>query len=230
MENMTNQSKILVILMTIITIGASLTLVILFLLGWFDLPLITVQAASSNSLTKSECVSMKVTSTPTIIPNLIPTATTITLPLLTPILPSTSTDNIEYKSYFAHSWDIPEKESMSSDFWIEVDLSEQMLFAYESSKLINSFPVSTGTKAYPTTTGTYKIYAKYLHYNMRGPGYYLPNVPYSMFFYKGYSLHGTYWHHNFGTPMSHGCVNLETGAAAWLYERAQLGTYVFVHS
>jgi len=53
---------------------------------------------------------------------------------------------------------------------------------------------------------------------MSGPGYYLPNVPYVMYFYKGYSLHGTYWHNNFGTPMSHGCVNMRTEEAKWLFE------------
>ena len=40
-----------------------------------------------------------------------------------------------------------------------------------------------------------------------GTYYYLPNVPNNMFFYKGYALHGAYWHNNFGNPMSHGCVN-----------------------
>ena len=45
---------------------------------------------------------------------------------------------------------------------------------------------------------------------MSGPGYYLPGVPYVMYFYQGYGLHGTYWHDNFGQPMSHGCVNLPT--------------------
>jgi lipoprotein-anchoring transpeptidase ErfK/SrfK len=64
---------------------------------------------------------------------------------------------------------------------------------------------------------------------MVGDGYYLPDVPYSMFFYKGYSLHGTYWHSNFGTPMSHGCVNMVTSDAAWVYENAPIGTYVYVH-
>jgi len=55
--------------------------------------------------------------------------------------------------------------------------------------------------------------------------YYLPNVPYVMFFEndkiaasRGYSLHGTYWHNNFGTPMSHGCVNMKTSEAALIYE------------
>jgi lipoprotein-anchoring transpeptidase ErfK/SrfK len=50
-----------------------------------------------------------------------------------------------------------------------------------------------------------------------------------MFFYKGYSIHGTYWHHNFGTEMSRGCVNMKTDEAAWIYENAPVGTYVFIH-
>ena len=53
---------------------------------------------------------------------------------------------------------------------------------------------------------------------MSGPGYYLTNVPYTMYFYRGYGLHGTYWHNNFGHPMSHGCVNLKTPDAKWLFD------------
>jgi lipoprotein-anchoring transpeptidase ErfK/SrfK len=53
-------------------------------------------------------------------------------------------------------------------------------------------------------------------------------VPYSMYFYQGYALHGTYWHSNFGQPMSHGCVNLRTADAEWLYQFAPVGTAVRV--
>jgi lipoprotein-anchoring transpeptidase ErfK/SrfK len=63
---------------------------------------------------------------------------------------------------------------------------------------------------------------------MRGPGYDLHNVPYTMYFYKGYGLHGTYWHNNFGTPMSHGCVNMPTEEAKWAYYWADYGTPVVV--
>ena len=78
----------------------------------------------------------------------------------------------------------------------------------QGDTLVRTFLVSTGTWLHPTVTGTFYIYVKYRFANMAGPGYYLPNVPYVMYFYKGYGLHGTYWHHNFGHPMSHGCVNL----------------------
>lgn len=113
--------------------------------------------------------------------------------------------------------------------WIDVDLTNQAVYAYEGDTLVNSFIVSTGTWLTPTVVGEYKIYVKYRSAKMSGPGYYLPNVPYIMYFYKGYGLHGTYWHNNFGTPMSHGCVNLRTDDAAWLYEWSSVGTVVNVH-
>jgi len=113
--------------------------------------------------------------------------------------------------------------------WIDVNLSQQMVYAYEGDIIVNSFLVSTGTWATPTVTGQYNIYVKYRSAKMSGPGYYLPNVPYIMYFYKGYGLHGTYWHNNFGTPMSHGCVNLRTPDAEWLYGWASVGTLVNVH-
>jgi lipoprotein-anchoring transpeptidase ErfK/SrfK len=77
--------------------------------------------------------------------------------------------------------------------------------------------------------GTFTIYAKYELAPMSGPGYYLPNVPYIMYFYRGYGLHGTYWHSNFGQPMSHGCVNLATPDAQWLFNWADVGATVITH-
>ena len=113
--------------------------------------------------------------------------------------------------------------------WIDVNLSTQSVYAYEGDTVVNSFVVSTGTWMTPTVTGKYKIWIKFKSTSMSGPGYYLPNVPYVMYFYKGYGLHGTYWHNNFGTPMSHGCVNLRTSDAEWLYNWASVGTVVNVH-
>jgi lipoprotein-anchoring transpeptidase ErfK/SrfK len=113
--------------------------------------------------------------------------------------------------------------------WIDVDLTNQMVYAYEGDTLVNSFVVSTGTWLTPTVTGKYKIWIKLKKTNMSGPGYYLADVPYVMYFHKGYGLHGTYWHNNFGTPMSHGCVNLSIPDAEWLYYWASEGTVVNVH-
>lgn len=113
--------------------------------------------------------------------------------------------------------------------WIEVNLSEQRVYAWEGDVLMNSFLVSTGTWATPTVTGTFKIWHKTPLQAMSGPGYYLPDVPYVMYFYKDYGIHGTYWHNNFGTPMSHGCVNLTIPDSEWLYSWASYGTTVKVH-
>jgi lipoprotein-anchoring transpeptidase ErfK/SrfK len=113
--------------------------------------------------------------------------------------------------------------------WIDVSLSQQQVTAFEGNTPVRTFLVSTGTWEHPTVQGQFHIYVKYPAADMAGPGYYLPAVPFVMYFYEGYGLHGTYWHHNFGTPMSHGCVNLETGDAAWLFDWASVGTLVNVH-
>ncbi len=115
------------------------------------------------------------------------------------------------------------------EHWIDVNLSQQRLYAYEGDTVINSFLISTGTWLHPTVTGKYHVYVKLRYTDMTGPDYYLPNVPYTMYFYQGYGLHGTYWHHNFGTPMSHGCVNLSIPDAEWLYNFSSVGTLVNIH-
>jgi len=119
--------------------------------------------------------------------------------------------------------------------WIDVNLSAQRLLAYEGNRVVYSALVSTGIARYPTPTGTFRIQRKYISDDMtggsraRGDYYYLPNVPYCQYFYAGYSLHGTYWHSNFGTPMSHGCINLSTPDAAWLFNWTSIGTRVVIH-
>lgn len=111
---------------------------------------------------------------------------------------------------------------------IVVDLSDQRVYAYENGQVVRNVVVSTGLWGTPTVQGDYRIYVKYTSQTMSGPGYYLPGVPYVMYFYQGYSLHGTYWHNNFGQPMSHGCVNLPTPEAEWFFNWAEIGTPVHV--
>jgi LysM repeat protein len=123
----------------------------------------------------------------------------------------------------------------SGEKWIDVNLSTQTLRAYEGNQVVYTALVSTGISRYPTPAGTFHIQRKYWYDDMtggsqaRGDYYYLPNVPYCMYYYAGYSLHGTYWHSNFGTPMSHGCTNLSIPDAAWLFNWAPLGTRVVNH-
>ncbi len=112
--------------------------------------------------------------------------------------------------------------------YIEVNLSQQMIRAYQDDQLVREVVVSTGLPNTPTVVGDFTIYSKLPQQAMSGPGYYLPGVPWVMYFYRGYAIHGTYWHNNFGQPMSHGCVNLPIDEAAWFYDFAQVGTLVRV--
>ncbi len=164
------------------------------------------------------------TATPTETPTPIPTDTPV--PTETPVPPTPIPPPPEPQQPPPAS---PPGNVDSGERWIDVDLTNQRVGAYEGNTLVNSFLVSTGTWQHPTVTGQYHVYVKYRYADMSGPGYYLANVPYVMYFYQGYGLHGTYWHHNFGTPMSHGCVNLETGNAGWLFNWASVGTLVNVH-
>lgn len=113
--------------------------------------------------------------------------------------------------------------------WIEVDLSGQRLVAWNGGKPVKSVVVSTGKSRTPTRTGTYSIQSKYRSAEMRGRNYYVPNVPYTMYYSGGYAMHGAYWHNRFGTPVSHGCINLPVSQARWLYRWAPVGTKIVVH-
>lgn len=128
-----------------------------------------------------------------------------------------------------YSLSISQSDRNGDTRWIDVDLTLQMLYAYEGDNLVNSFLVSTGLPETPTVTGQYRIYVKYRYKDLSGPGYYLPDVPFTMFFFEGYALHGTYWHNNFGRPMSRGCVNLSIPDSEWLYNFASVGTLVNIH-
>jgi lipoprotein-anchoring transpeptidase ErfK/SrfK len=119
---------------------------------------------------------------------------------------------------------------MGEGRWIDVDLTRQLVTAYEGATPVRTVTVSTGLPATPTPIGQFRIWIKLRYDDMEGPGYYLRDVPYTMYFHRGYGLHGTYWHSNFGHPMSHGCVNLPTPEAEWLFHWAEVGTLVNVHS
>lgn len=130
----------------------------------------------------------------------------------------------------------PATNPASNGRWIEVSLSQQRIAAYEDTRAVRSALVSTGVARTPTPVGQFKIYVKYKSQTMSGGSkasndyYYLPNVPNVMYFYEAYALHGTYWHRNFGQPMSRGCVNLSLADAEWFFNWADVGTPVVVHN
>ncbi|MCB9437200.1 MAG: L,D-transpeptidase family protein [Anaerolineales bacterium] len=111
---------------------------------------------------------------------------------------------------------------------IVVSVDQQRIYAYQDGQMIHTHLTSTGLPDTPTVYGDYKIYVKYQATDMSGPGYYLPQVPYTMYFYQGYAIHGSYWHNSFGRPMSHGCVNLPVEEAEWFFDWAEVGTLVRV--
>lgn len=113
---------------------------------------------------------------------------------------------------------------------IYVDLSTQKLYAFEGTTQIMDTYIASG-KWHPTPPGEYHIWIKLRATRMSGgsgnDAYDLPNVPFVMFFAggsvseaDGFSLHGAYWHDNFGHPMSHGCVNMRISDAETLYNWA----------
>lgn len=127
----------------------------------------------------------------------------------------------------------PAQWGAQGEKWIDVNLTSQTLVAYENQTPVYRTRVSSGLPQYPTVVGTFQIYVKYEKADMSGgygtDAYYLPDVPYVMYFHGDYGLHGTYWHNNFGSPMSHGCVNLATLDAQWLFNWAPIGARVVTH-
>ena len=110
--------------------------------------------------------------------------------------------------------------------WIEVDLSEQKVYAYEGAEKVNTFIVSTGLPGTPTVTGEFRMWTRTPMQDMSGGNraagnyYYLKDVQWVQYFYQAYGFHGTYWHNNFGRPMSRGCVNMTNDDAKWLFDWA----------
>jgi hypothetical protein len=112
--------------------------------------------------------------------------------------------------------------------WIDVSILRQTLVAYEGTRPVYATLVSTGAdglgdpkKTHSTIQGVFLIHTKHVAVTMDGDDvgdeFDLRDVPYVQYFTEGYALHGAYWHDEFGTPRSHGCVNLAPDDAAWLF-------------
>ena len=136
------------------------------------------------------------------------------------------------------SYQLPELETHLADTQvlgetsnkhIEVDLTNQRLYAYENGQQVFNFPISSGLYDW-TPRGTFYTWIKLKYTKMSGGNqalgtyYYLPNVPYVMYFgnneipnWRGFGIHGAYWHNDFGRPKSHGCINLRPEDAEQLF-------------
>jgi lipoprotein-anchoring transpeptidase ErfK/SrfK len=118
--------------------------------------------------------------------------------------------------------------------WIEVNLSWQYLIAWVGNTRVNETYVSTGKPGFDTPTGTYYVLYRYRYDTMQGciqgECYYVPDVPWTQYFTNvGHALHGAYWHNDFGTTRSHGCINLPLWFAEWLWNWATWGTRIWIH-
>jgi lipoprotein-anchoring transpeptidase ErfK/SrfK len=127
-----------------------------------------------------------------------------------------------------------DKKPVDAEHWVEVNLSTQFLRAWNGSTVVNSTYVSTGRPGFDTPTGTFRILTKYRYDTMTGTiggeYYYVPDVPWTMYFTNyGHALHGAYWHNDFGRVRSHGCVNLPLWFAEWLYYWLPYGGRVVIH-
>ena len=127
---------------------------------------------------------------------------------------------------------IPEPQALPKGLepwerWIDVSLAKQMLVAYEGTRPVYTTLVSTGRKGskeepYDTPTGRWRINSKHISTTMDGNSasdgnYSIQDVPWTMFFFGSYALHGAFWHKGFGAVRSHGCVNLGPSDARWLF-------------
>ncbi|RJQ46392.1 MAG: L,D-transpeptidase [Gaiellales bacterium] len=112
---------------------------------------------------------------------------------------------------------------------IDVDISSQTLTLYENGVAVESFLASTGLPSTSTPLGDYTIYAKITKTDMRGEGYFAPDVPWVLVFMGDYTIHGNYWATAFGQRSSHGCVGLPVETAKYVFEWTPLGTPVHIH-
>ncbi|MGK7948107.1 MAG: L,D-transpeptidase [Xenococcaceae cyanobacterium] len=134
--------------------------------------------------------------------------------------------NPEAETTFAQKID---NLKQSGQNWIEIDLSDRHLFAWEGKNQTFTAVISTGKETTPTHPGIYTIQRKYPQDRMRGTDYDIPDVPNVLYFDRGYALHGAYWHNNFGLPVTHGCINLPIHNAQWLFDWTKIGTPVVIH-
>jgi lipoprotein-anchoring transpeptidase ErfK/SrfK len=113
--------------------------------------------------------------------------------------------------------------------WIEVELATQTLRAWDADEIYLETEISSGKDWTPTVQGVFHVNRKIPSQRMVGPDYDLADVQAVMYFFSNYAIHGAYWHDDFGTRASHGCVNMREDEAIDLFEWAPMGTPVFVY-
>lgn len=116
------------------------------------------------------------------------------------------------------------KQVNIGDYWVDVNLKSMVMTLYKYNQVIMATYISIGIDDTPTVVGTYNVWLKYKMDGMKSVvgtiyhQYDLANVPWVMYYYGSYSIHGTYWHDNFGTQKSAGCTNATQGDAKYIFD------------
>lgn len=124
-------------------------------------------------------------------------------------------------------------EGIWVDRWIEINLHEQTISAYDGGRLVFATLITTGSNRNFTRPGIFQIYEKLPITHMAGSSgeddaYFLMDIPWTMYFDESRAFHAEYWHDHLGYKSSHGCVNLSFPDANWLFEWAGNGEWVYV--
>jgi uncharacterized repeat protein (TIGR02543 family) len=119
---------------------------------------------------------------------------------------------------------------------IEVNLKKQRVYVFDGKTQIGNFVICSGKKGHRTPTGHFKIQRRVDHELMQGADYYIPNVRYTSYFRSdGIALHAAPWRYKkgkwrLGRPRSHGCINMKTQDAKFIWKNCPKGTSVWVHN
>ena len=126
-------------------------------------------------------------------------------------------------------------EGVTGDRWIAINLDQQTIAVYDQRQLVFATVIASGSEPFWTQPGLFPIYEKLDKTPMRGAfeadgggGYYLEDVPWTMYFDQARALHGAYWRTKMGFSQSHGCVNMTVGDAHWIFNWANIGDPVYV--
>jgi hypothetical protein len=114
----------------------------------------------------------------------------------------------------------PPDSAGDDEHWLDIDLDEQVLVAYEGITPVYATLVSTGKRGHRTPQRVARIKSKRERATMAnddGEIYSVADVPWTMYYHAGFALHTAYWHDGFGGTRSHGCINLAPHDARVLY-------------
>ncbi len=102
--------------------------------------------------------------------------------------------------------------------WIEINLKSQVLTCFEDTEPVFATRVASGVGGTPTPRGEFRVLYKRHTQRMIGDDYDLAGVAFPVYFtHSAVAIHGTYWHNDYGRPHSHGCLNVPSRAARWVF-------------